>query len=1213
MNQPRVVRFEAKDTTGNPVQFTVSNDIIDHMEAARTFGLEDLADPSAHGRFQRRVIALPDRRSGIVTPMVLTIGNQNGLYLVRKDGNAEGGWSRTDLGAALASAVGGVPQVRAVGAGWTDDDRMTVAVAVDAGPGQTQSRVFVAYDVSSASSDWTKLAWADCGTRESVRVEGIRVLDEGDGTWTVALAGSSGPNEAVYLLRSGRAASFPGALVFNPAVTLEEILDFEAAVHPTYGGGLIVLGTGGGERVLAFRPFPEYDVAGKPTTIPPVVGLPCPAGANVIETGITTENGTNVYIGGQGLQLIAAEELDNADDAQAATIVDAAAAVNVRDVIVGEGADGSVSVWALLQNGDLIVAKRPNAGADWTPSLRLRTGVQEIAPVPGDGHATASILAVYADAHAGYVWQDAATGVWQETTLHVADPAGMMQTTCYGTSLRILGEGGAPKQAVKVSVAASLLSSVSLNGGAVLIGPGASVEALTDLNGGVILFNKVRSLTPAVYRFTVEGIDGHIDVNPASGVFDRFKTMTGDELREATVSTPNGGQPLLPDNFRSGADRDQVDAVAASLNQAAGIAFSSGGAAPDARPVPANAPYSSALRADALPDSFRWGIQADGNGVRAVQGDALSKLIGAAESAEHFFVNLGHTIADFFEGIGEKAKEGLTFVLHKAEGAFRFVCAIGDKIKKFVLSTLEEAGAFFKWLWTQVKTGLERLWDYLKFLFDWEDIVLVRNAMVEATDEALSSLKDKVDFLKTQVAGGFGKAIAQIEQWRGDGSNVPAKPSRPGPGLSLLDDIGRATAPIQKLLDDVSGNSVVGWVTQNLGKLADEIIHVEGPDPATEAVAAAEAFVEGLLSDELDDLMTTWGKLQHDLGRLFDGTMPKAGELNFETIKDVLVTIGADVLEGVLAGLRDFVLRTLDLMRNLIGVARDALFARISFPFIEKLVKLVAPGAHIDTSFRMIDGVMMLTAIPATIAYKLMLGEAPFKKGDIIPFSFGSVTVQSGVDGLRKFSWAGGLAGSFMSMIIAGYQAFVQGTAATTGSKSEPAKAWQLWLGAGFGAIGVAAEAFGMHVNKGEDVSALEWTMLALSGVLSVKSVALLLAENKSGADADKLRKVSSGIDVVGNVVHFILRTAVFGKVIDGDVKANTPEANDEKTTESLAWIESLFDHAGSALISAADLDDDEETKAILLAFGGGGKGLAFVLDLIRVPITARKEQLLTN
>ncbi|QHW29414.1 hypothetical protein GZH47_00265 [Paenibacillus rhizovicinus] len=1215
MANPRVNRFTANDNAGIPQAFTVSNEIIDHFEAARTFGREDLADPAVHGRFQRRVIALPDRRYSAVAPMMLSIGNQNGLYLARKEMSADSGWSMTDLGASISSAVGGATQVRAVSAGWTDDDRITVAVAVDDGPGQIRSRVFVAYNLSSAASDWSRIAWSDCGTRENVRIEGIRVLDEGDDTWTVVLAGSKGPNEAIYLLRSDRTPSFAGALVFNPAVSLEDILDFEIGVHPTYGGGLHVLGIGSGSRVLAFRPFPAYDSAGKPTTIPPVVGLPCPAGANVLETGLTTEDGSNLYIGGQGLQLIQATELDNAETAQTVQIVDATAAANVQDLAAGEAADGSVSVWALLQNGDLNVVRRAGANDEWGPSLRLRSGVQEMAPIPGDNHSATSILVVYGDAQAAYIWQDGAANVWQEAPVNVADPGQVMKVTCYGTTLRLLDDAGVPRQGVNVSVTASVLSSVSLNGNAVLIGPDQAVTATTDMNGGINVYNRVRSLTPAVYRFTVDGIDGHVDVNPASGVFDKFASMTADELRSATVSTPSGDVPLLPDNFRTGADSSQVDAVAGSLNQAAKLAMSVDGSAPDARIVQKNAPFSSALRADALPDSFRWGIQADASGVRVVHDDVISKLIGAAESAERFFVNLGHTIADFFEGIGEKAKEAVTFVLHKAEGAFRFICAIGDKIKKFVLTTLEEAGAFFKWLWTQVKTGLEKLWEYLKFLFRWEDIVLVRNAMVEATDAALTSVRQSIGGLKTQVADGFDKAIVQIEQWRTGGDGVvPAKPRRPEPGQSVIDDLRRAASPIQKVMDDVQGNSIVGWVTQRIGRLMDDIVHVEGPSVMNEAVDAADRFVEGLLSDEINDLMATWNKLQSDIGSLFGGKVPAPSELNFRTIKDALVTVGADLLEGVLTGLRDFVLRTIDLMQDLIGIARDALFAKISFPFIEKLVELVAPGTHLDTSFRLVDGMMLLCAIPATIAYKLIAGEAPFKKGDVIAFPFGEVTVQSDVDELRKFSWVGGLTASFIKLIIAGYQAYVQGSIATSNGKSEPTAAWKLWVGAGFGAVGVVAEKFGMHVDKGEEVSAMEWTMLALSGLMASKTVALLLAENKPGADAKTMRKINSGIDLVGSVVHFIFRTAVFGKVIDDTNKSETDNnKSNENLTETLAWMQSLFDHAGTSLLAAAGLDDDEETKAMLLIGGGAGKGLSFVLNMVRVPVSINTGLMMTN
>ena len=103
--QPNVKSFSITDAQGDPLRLSVSTDIVDYMDSARTFGREDLADPGAHGRFQRRLIAIPDPAAGVVTPMVLSIGSNNGLYLVRKAGGTAGdGWQRIDLGPALAGA-----------------------------------------------------------------------------------------------------------------------------------------------------------------------------------------------------------------------------------------------------------------------------------------------------------------------------------------------------------------------------------------------------------------------------------------------------------------------------------------------------------------------------------------------------------------------------------------------------------------------------------------------------------------------------------------------------------------------------------------------------------------------------------------------------------------------------------------------------------------------------------------------------------------------------------------------------------------------------------------------------------------------------------------------------------------------------------------------------------------------------------------------------
>jgi hypothetical protein len=1214
MDTPRVVSFPATDAKGNAVRFTVGTDIIDYMESARTFGRDDMAAVDAHGRFQRRMIAIPDHEADVVTPMVLTISNENGLYLVRKDqGPNVSGWKLIELSKAFTSLTGGTSQVRALGANWTDDDRITIAIAIDDGTANAPSRILVAYDLSSRTTDWEQVAWVDCGTRPHTQVEGIRVLDEGNGTWTVILAGDSGPNDTIYLLKSNRAQSFAQALVFNPAVTVQEILDFEAVVHADVGGGLAILGTSGPTVVLAFRPFPTYNAQGRITSVPPVVPLPCPQDARVLEAGATRNGGTDLYIGGQGVHVITADELVNAEDAHLVAVTGADAAANVQDVVIADAPDGSVAVWALLQNGNLEFVKRPAVGA-WSTPLRLRGDVQEVAPVHGNAHMITSLLVVYTDGHAAMLWQDAKLGLWQEEPLLVANPSQVVKLTCYGTSLRLLGAGDMPQPGVTVKVAASTLASVLLNNKAVFIGPDISVEAQTDANGGISLFDKVRSLTPAIYRFDVDGIDKSIDVNPAGGIHERFQTITADELRHATVQTPNGTTPLLPDNFRNGSERNQVDAVAGSLNHVAQLAVSTNGAAPGVQQVNTSAAYSSTLQAHAVPDGYRWGLQADVHGVRVADSSIVDQLVGAAESVGDFFVNLGDSIADFFEGVGHRIEEGWTFVLHKAEQAFEFVCALGDKVKRFVLETLEQVGSFFTWLWDQIKTGLEKLWEWLKFIFSWQDILRVRNAMVDAIDEGLHDMAASVTSLKTSVSTGFDYLRDEIRGWRSDAGDMrQLQPSSAGNGL--LDAAKTIMEPIQWLMDKVTGNSVVAWLMNKLNNLFDYIIDIELPDPDSNALAAAEEFFEHLVVSQLNNVMNIFNRLMSDLARIFEGKMPGANDLSFDTVKNVLILLAEDVLEGVITALGDFVLGGLDLVQAMLGTMRNTLFARVRFPFIEELVKLVTLGfVSVDTSFRLIDGLMLMVAIPATIAYKLIAGEAPLKEGAIIPLPFGSsITVQSGSDDWRRFTQVAGVLAAWVKVGVAAKGWYKADKAAISGILVDSDSRLQRLAAVAFGTAGVVAERLGRHTNKGTPITELEDTMFAISVFLNAKTYAYLLVADaadfleqmvaRAGQPGfNPLMQANAHLDNFGYVVHFILRTAVYGIITDTARHPGQAET-DEITLETLAWIDALGDQIGSAGISVAPLEIDPVEKASVVLVSLWLKSIAGVMHSARAGV----------
>jgi phospholipase C len=527
--KPNVKSFSATGEDGTALRLTVSTDIVDYMDSARAFGRENLADAGAHGRFQRRLIAIPDHKGGVLTPMVLSIGNANGLFLVRKESGAAGdGWRSIDLGAALAKTLGGAVQVRAVDAAWSDDDRIAVAVAVDSGDAAAPSRVFVAYDLSSAATDWNAVPWIDCGTRGAVRVSGIRVLDGGENGWMVVLDGSNGRLVALYLLRSKQRRSFAQAPVFNPAVDYQDIFDFQGAVEPeTKSPGIVVLGQSGSGPVLSFRPFPEFKDDGTLGSVPPAWPLPCPAGANVLDVGLTRDGGTDLYVGGQGVHLIAAAEISNQEEAAVATIMSPEAAANVSRLSVADAKDGSAAAWALLHSGYLIVSQRADGSASWEPPIRLQKGVQDIGSVRGDRHVSTSLLLVYDDGKAGFILRNAGTEVWQESPLLVANAKRSIPVRCYETKLGLLSKRGAPQAGAKVNVSASVLTSVILNGRNIFIGPDLKAEAETDSEGRINVYDRARSLAPAVYRFAISGIAETLDVYPGGRIRGPFAVRTG--------------------------------------------------------------------------------------------------------------------------------------------------------------------------------------------------------------------------------------------------------------------------------------------------------------------------------------------------------------------------------------------------------------------------------------------------------------------------------------------------------------------------------------------------------------------------------------------------------------------------------------------------------------------------------------------------------------
>lgn len=1199
--QPNTQSFNLTDESGSALRVTVSCDIVDYAHSARSFGLADLADPAAHGRFQPRIVSIPDCSAPAVAPMALTIGSDNRLYLVRRASDGKGGgWRRIDLPAGFPASIAAKAQVSAVAAAWTDDDRIALAVAVDDIPGG-RSRLLTAYDLHSAGASFDKVPWQDCGVRENLRIDGLRLSGDGEGGWITVVDCTAGRLDTLFLLLSGAAQRFDRALVFSTAVDYTEIYDYQLALDPFTGPGIAVLGASGADPVLSFRPFPDYLPDGRIAAPTTTKGLTCPRDARVLAVGQVRDSGTDLYIGGAGVHLMPAAEFDNQLKAALVEIVPAAAASNLRRLEVAQPPAGSVAVWALTMGGDLVTTQVTVEATPATavPALRLRQDVQDIAPVHGDKHLTTGLLAIYGDGHASTLTRDASTGTWAEAPLLVADGGEAILASCYAVILRLLDQGGRPVVNRTTSISASALTSAIVNGSAGFIGPQLAFEAKTDALGAIHLYDRVRSLTPPLYRFALAGVGQELDVNPANGIHARLATISAQELRDATVTAPGRGTaPLLPEAYRTGDRKGGVDGMVLAMNRGAGLARdATAGIAAGVRLMARNAAIVAQLPT-AQPPGIVLAITAGPNGVRPANAQAAAALIASSgNEVEQFFGHLGQSIADFFEGIGDRLKEAWTFIVHKAEEAWQFICAVGDKVKRFVLNTLDQLGSFFTWLWQQIETGLEKLWDFLKFLFDWDDVLALRDVMVSVTDEALKYVTTNIASLKLQVAGGIEQVVSTIEAWRTEIGVPPAKIDPPKPGESFADRFQAAGETAHRKMDEASSNGVIGWIMQRVQSVLDDIVHIEGPNPADIALDAVETFITGLAGDELDNLIATWNRIAADMRRLFGDTIPENGALSFEVLRNAFIAVGADILIGFLRAIDKLVVRALDLVIGMIESLRAFVFARISFPFIEKLVELVAPGTHVDTSFRLIDAVMLLLAVPSTIAYKLITGEAPFRKGQSFDLPFGRVSTAEGLTTVEIFKIIGAIFGAFAKAAVAVY--FMANALTENFGTSKPG----LVLGLVFGTIGVGLMVAGMNFGGPTAVLAVEGTAVAVAMLGLIVSYGTAAGRWKNPVpetgEAPGVQKLNSGADIVSTSAQVLLATGVFSLIIDGLRRSSLHFDQLQQAPVSLGWIGGLGDSAGTILADAAVIDDEPETKAALLTAAAISKGVMFVFKLI--------------
>jgi len=377
---------------------------------------------------------------------------------------------------------------------------------------------------------------------------------------------------------------------------------------------------------------------------------------------------------------------------------------------------------------------------------------------------------------------------------------------------------------------------------------------------------------------------------------------------------------------------------------------------------------------------------------REISQEDVQTLLARAESPD------AKLAQDFWSDIGDAFESAGSFFVTAFEETVAFVIDIGGRVIKWIVDTAEKAIAVVEGIIEKIGAAIAETIKWLRFLFDWEDILDTRDylykTVIDALDYAGRALPELAqgpvsEFLqekKDLILKWFDDAI---EALGGSPSETPSVSS--ARGLEMPDEL----------------NWIVSKVTGGLGSLVPgNTLPIKiSADPAGEA--ALQGFWNGTLAEAAETFSKTLVDLPDtmiDLVEQLDSPRRALAAL-LQWIRDQLAGL-LELGEKIILGL-------FDLAGYLCRKIKEILSTDLYIPLLSELLDWIGDLLGVDLNFSILDVATLILAIPVTIISKAAFGDAPFKNVPAL-----ALGVDAAVSGLAITAGVAGCVGTCFSFAL---------------------------------------------------------------------------------------------------------------------------------------------------------------------------------------------------
>jgi hypothetical protein len=901
-------------------------------------------------------------------PMVFSIGTANELYAILHTADPKAPWRQLDISSCL-------------GAGWTVQTFRVLQVA-----GGSLYLALAAKDAAGAShfyltaplpNDPANAVWNPAFAANWVErsfANGFTSIDH------ILMSAGASPTDAPVVLATATGGTGEAQRFYvNADLTTQlnlwqpwpvpqnasRILDVAVGTLPVLGAGSFALYLVGSTLQLDFTMATQMSGQYISRSFTP------PAGAAALGTLQHPDGTTDLYMAGNGVYVYTSDNMQAyATPVQIGTTLNA----GIGTELAVRQDSGSIALWVLDQGVLSYMHGTKGAGAPtWTTPLPVQSNVGQIAALRNTTRDTNELFLVTADEQLSYLYQDPGSTIWQRVVLPLADVGAVLPFQCYTTHITLRDQANAAVVR-PFGLSSSQWSYLTVNGAACICDADTTAVVTSDATGGITVISKVSSLSTPTITLHAGFLEEVIDINPQALINNNLKNFTTpDALTGATTQT---GQPVVP-----GTTTLPVDSVAQALSQLTLVHDSNGNPTGVSVRHPA-AVRSNVLVAGGLPSSASFAMTGVGTGQARYHDAAAAPAVlpdlhahalrtvqlGVSQQAL-FTSNAGDEVKAFFGDVLQALLHGLEkigdFFVNVANEVATFTIKLAEGLYTVILDTVEKVMQVMSWLLQQLEIGLEKLIDWLGFIFGWDDILQAHRIIVNATTKSLEYAEAQVSNAQTVVAGFFTQLRSSFDALQPPtGANATA---------SVLSQTNNPTPSFP-----ASESSQADYLSSPGGSFASYHVQHSGVLNATARPTAApptgnalvDAFTQ-VLEPVVKDVGQTFENMFIDLRNGF-----VAGTLTPTT---ALAMVKTDAVSGLLNTAEDAAEGLLTVANDIVTSLESALTTAWDIPFLSPLYKLITKGSDLN----LLDAMALLLAIPAVPMYKLVAGKSPFANGTL--------------------------------------------------------------------------------------------------------------------------------------------------------------------------------------------------------------------------------------